>query len=157
MRHPVKRKHRKPDKCLSRATNVRRDTIDVPAAPCQRYKNLCILPGFYFYRPRHFAPVNATGFHVPASWHTPGKNWRVVWCALLSKAMHFVRRRESLGIRLTEISQVSWYSAHDAWQTCITRVRTRGNRARLRQSPRHREESCNALKWILLLSARARP
>jgi len=25
--------------------------IDVLAAPCQRYKNLRILPGFYFYQP----------------------------------------------------------------------------------------------------------
>jgi hypothetical protein len=31
-----------------------RMSIDVPAAPCQQYKNLCILPGFYFYRSSMF-------------------------------------------------------------------------------------------------------
>lgn len=64
--------------------------IDVLAAPCQRYKNLRILPGFYFYRSQHSAPVNATGFHVPASWHTPGKNWRAVWRAPCLGTLHIL-------------------------------------------------------------------
>lgn len=100
MRHLVKRRHRKQDKSLK--SDECRGTIDVLGAPCQRYKNLRILPGFYFYRPRHSAPVNATGFHVPASWHMPGKNWRAVWSALLRGATFCWEARKA------ESTQLDW-------------------------------------------------